>query len=521
MLLSELFDAPELGLRLLHAAEGADRPIGRLVTTDLLEPGNYLNGGELVLTGLVWRRSPADSETFVASVAGRGATTILAGKALLGAIPDDLLEACRRHQVTLVEVPTEVAFADVTEYVAAAGSADTGARLSASLVRQRQLLSAIASGRSLDELAAGISADIGHDCRVITSTGRHVVPGPGELDGQTLDAVTRRFLTAERTPAVADAGGTAYSVFPVGSGLGNRLTAWLLVIDGDHTQWPRDHVEAVQELCAITALDRVRRDEGRLALRPLVVDALGLVESGGPLSEVTTRLRQAGAHSDRPMVVAVAELIPPSPQHHEHLPREDGPTEVAVSVFEDVALTVGPAIVAPGRDGLLVGLLPSSPELPALLRRAFGRLSPGLARARLAVGVSGETTVDALAGAMEEARFAHRVALAGTTPVSVVTSDEVASHVLLLATVPDDVRRTYAHRVLGPVLDHDRRTKADLIATLQEFLACSGSWARTAESLHLHVNTVRYRIERVEQLTGRDLSSLEDRVDVFLALKSL
>jgi hypothetical protein len=125
MLLSELFDAPDLRLHLLHAARGSyDRPIGRLITTDLLEPGNYLNGGELVLTGLVWRRTAADSETFVASVAGRGATTILAGAALLGAIPDDLLEACRRHQVTLVEVPIEVAFADVTEYVAAAGSAD-------------------------------------------------------------------------------------------------------------------------------------------------------------------------------------------------------------------------------------------------------------------------------------------------------------------------------------------------------------------------------------------------------------
>ena len=522
MLLSELLDAPELGLRLLSAAPGApDRPIGRLVTTDLLEPGNYLNGGELVLTGLVWRRSDADSETFVASVAGRGAATILAGKALLGGVPDDLLEACRRHQVTLIEVPTEVAFADVTEHVAAASSADTGARLSASLVRQRQLLSAIASGRSLDELAARISADIGSVCRVITSTGRHVVPGPGELDDETLDAVTRRFLTADRTPAVAHAGGASYSLFPVGSGLGNRLTAWVLVIDGDHTQWPHDHVEAVQELCAIAALDRVRRDEGRLALRPLVADALALVESGAPLTEVTGRLRQAGIQPDQPMVVAVTELVLPPSHHPGQVLREDRPAEAAVTMFEDVALTVGPAVVAPGRDGLLVGLLPSSPELPGLLRRAFGRLSPGLARARLAVGVSGETAIDALAGALEEARFAHRVARAGSTPVSVVTSDEVASHVLLLATVPDDVRRTYTQRVLGPVLEHDRRTRADLIATLQEFLACSGSWSRTAESLHLHVNTVRYRIERVEQLTGRDLSRLEDRVDVFLALKSL
>ncbi len=39
--------------------------------------------------------------------------------------------------------------------------------------------------------------------------------------------------------------------------------------------------------------------------------------------------------------------------------------------------------------------------------------------------------------------------------------------------------------------------------------------------LHLHVNTVRYRIGRVEELTGRDLGRFSDRVDVFLALRSL
>ncbi|TDO59938.1 DNA-binding PucR family transcriptional regulator [Kribbella sp. VKM Ac-2571] len=514
MLLAELLDAPELGLRLMHSAGGTlDRPIGRLVTTDLLEPGRYLSGGEVVLTGLVWRRQAADSEVFVASMAGRGATTILAGKAQLGDVPADLLEACRRHDVTLVEVPIEVAFADVTEYVAAAGSAETGARLSASLVRQRQLLSSIAAGRSLDELAARISAEIGHDCRVLTPTGRHVVPGPSELDAETVDAVTRRFLTADRMPAVAvapkEAGGSPYSLFPVGSGFGNRLTAWVLVIDGDHTTWSRDHVEAVHELSAIAALDRARRDEGRRALRPLVADALALVESGAPQAEVAARLRQAGAHSERPMVVAVTEL------------REDGHGEVALSLLEDVALTVGPAVVAPGRDDLLVAFLPFTPELPEQLRRAFGRLAPGLNRARLTVGISGETSIDALAGALEEARFAQRAARAARAPVSVVTSDEVASHVLLLGTLPDDVRRTYSNRVLGAVLDHDRRTHADLLMTLQAFLACSCSWTRTAEYLHLHVNTVRYRIERVEQLTGRDLSTLEDRVDVFLACKSL
>jgi DNA-binding PucR family transcriptional regulator len=510
VLLSELLETPALGLRLLHAPPGVlDQPVGRVVTTDLLEPGRYLTGGEMVLTGLVWRRSAADSETFVASVAGRGASTVLAGEALLGTVPDDLVEACRRHEVTLVEVPTEVAFADVAEHVAAAESARSGARLSASLVRQRQLLSSLAAGRSLDELAARVSGELEHDCRVLTCTGRHVVPGPGDLDEATVDVLVRRFLTADRLPTVADVDGSPYSLFAVGSGLDNRLTAWLLVAEGDHSRWPRDHLEAVQELCAIAALDRSRRDEGARALRPVAADALALVEGGAPHADVAARLRQAGLDPEHPVTVVVLDLD------------GDGPQEAAMVLLEDVALAVGPPVVAPGSDGRLVGILPAVADLPGRLRAAFARLAPGTGRGRLSVGVSTQARTEAITGALEEARFAHRVAGAGSGPVSVVGSDEVASHVLLLATVPDDVRRTYAHRVLGAVLDHDRRTGGDLIGTLTEFLACSGSWARTAETLHLHVNTVRYRIERVQELTGRDLSRLEDRVDVFLALKSL
>ncbi|MEV4126754.1 helix-turn-helix domain-containing protein [Nocardia sp. NPDC049707] len=59
---------------------------------------------------------------------------------------------------------------------------------------------------------------------------------------------------------------------------------------------------------------------------------------------------------------------------------------------------------------------------------------------------------------------------------------------------------------------------AGLRATLAAFLDNNGSWTKTAEALYLHVNTVHYRIERVEKLTGRDLSSLADRVDVRAAL---
>ena len=49
--------------------------------------------------------------------------------------------------------------------------------------------------------------------------------------------------------------------------------------------------------------------------------------------------------------------------------------------------------------------------------------------------------------------------------------------------------------------------------------ACSGSWNAAAAKMYVHVNTVRYRIRRVEELTGRDLSSLTDQVDFLLALR--
>ena len=69
------------------------------------------------------------------------------------------------------------------------------------------------------------------------------------------------------------------------------------------------------------------------------------------------------------------------------------------------------------------------------------------------------------------------------------------------------------------MIEHDKRYNSQLLATLTAFLDCDGSWVRTAELTHLHLNTVRYRIGRIEELTGRDLGSTADRVDLYLALK--
>jgi len=513
MLLRDLFAVGELRLRFVYEPPGAlDRTVRRVCTTDLLEPSRYLSGDELVISGLMWRRSPADSEVFVRALTERGVAALAAGDALLGSVPEDLVAACRRQELPLIGVPTEVAFADVAEHLMNAVSAERGARLSATVGRQRQLLSAVAAGQSLTELAARVSAETGHLCRVLTATGRQVVAGPTPMNADDVDSVTRAFLTADRLPVVTNGRtDTPHSVFTVGPALENRLTSWLVVVEGNSPEWQPETVEAVGELAAIAALDRVRHDEGLRSVRHITEEALAMADAGGSQVEIGVRLRQAGLEPSAPVVAVVADF-----------PGRPDLLDTARIVLDDLAASFGPPVVATSADRRAIALLPAEdPELTTKIRTILARLAPGVHRARLSVGISAPSAPGALSGALEEARHARRLAELRTGAVSIVTSDEVASYVLLLATVPDDVRRTFATRVLGPVVDYDQRTNAGLLHTLEAFLASSGSWSRAASALHLHVNTVRYRINRIEELTNRDLSHLEDRVDIFLALRSL
>jgi hypothetical protein len=514
MLLRDLLDVPALGLRRISGDDEAwEARVRWVYTTDLPEPGRYLSGGELVVSGLMWRRESADSERFVAALSRAGAVGLAAGDALFGSVPRDVVEACERHGLPLMGVPEDVSFAAVTEHVASEVTAARGARLAATVGRQRQLLAAVASGRGLDEVARQVSGETGLVCRVLTATGRHVVPGPGPLAAPDVDRVTATFLAADRFPAVTrGVGGPAYTVVPVGPALGQRLSSWLVVVEADCERWDPETAEVVGELAAIAALDRTMREEVLRVGRHIAEDAIALVAAGaGAQPETAVRLRQAGLDPQQPIAAVALGL--------------GGRTDLrdaARPVLEDVVSHLGPPVVAAGDDGTATALVPAGdPHFVEILRTALRLLAPGVGRGAVTVGLSEASAVGALSGALDEARYARRLAELRRGAVRVVTSEEVTSHVLLLATVPDDVRRTFTTRVLGPVLEYDAQHRAGLLDTLRVFLDCSGSWSRTAQLLGLHVNTVRYRVGRVEDLTGRDLSRLEDRVDVFLALRSL
>jgi len=77
----------------------------------------------------------------------------------------------------------------------------------------------------------------------------------------------------------------------------------------------------------------------------------------------------------------------------------------------------------------------------------------------------------------------------------------------------------FVRRTLGPLLDYDARRGTELLATLEQYFANGGSLARTREVLHVHVNTVTQRLERISRLLGEDWNTPDRALEVQLALK--
>ena len=77
----------------------------------------------------------------------------------------------------------------------------------------------------------------------------------------------------------------------------------------------------------------------------------------------------------------------------------------------------------------------------------------------------------------------------------------------------------FYRETLGPLLDQDARNNGALIATLEGFFQCNGNLSETARTMHLHRNSLLYRLGRIEELLGRSLEDPELRLSLQIALK--
>lgn len=560
MRLRALLATDSLGLRLLGGEAELDRTVTGVMTTDLRDPSRYLSGGELVLTGLAWRRSSEDSESFVRIVDEAGVAGLAAGEAELGAVPDDLIVACAKHRLPLFAVTEAVAFATITEHIVRQVSTERAGDLAAVVDRHRRLMSAGPAGGGPDAVLDLLHTDLDLRAWVVSPTGRQVAgqDGVGELPPALRTELAAAHLAARRAdrqaPVRTRIDGVPYALFPVGgteaapTGRDALLSDWFLAAAADTSDWPAERLDLLHGVTQLIAAERDRRDAARTVRRRLAKEVLDLVAGGAPPAEVAARLRVAApvllprlgtapywqvvvaalewnddadagtAPTGGPTARALLEEVLADPG----IPgAEAGVDRVAVTHERDEALALLPFPAYPDEDPEQGGHPRAGLRAEELQRAAGGSLASGLGgEGRLTLGFSSLIrSADSLRGAVEEARHARRVAAARTGAVSAAGHEELASHVLLLPFVPDDVRRAFTSRLLDPLHDYDRRHRAELVATLETFLASDGSWTRCANRLHLHVNTLRYRVGRIEQLTGRDLARLEDKLDFFLALR--
>jgi sugar diacid utilization regulator len=169
----------------------------------------------------------------------------------------------------------------------------------------------------------------------------------------------------------------------------------------------------------------------------------------------------------------------------------------------------------PGGDARRPGPVPLATACLAHVERLF----PGAA---LTIGVGGTCRDPAeVAGAYAQARRTVGTLRRLGRHGQVVAFEDLGIHRLLLQ-VPDlEELRSFAREVLGALTAHEARHRSGLARTLAVYLRENGSLQRAARELHVHPNTVTYRLNRVEGITGLDLDRYQDRLMAQVALEIL
>jgi purine catabolism regulator len=294
--------------------------------------------------------------------------------------------------------------------------------------------------------------------------------------------------------------------------------AWLVAIKDGGPLTDFDRL-TLHQAVTIVALELLR---GRVAgdtERRLAGDVLAAIVGGdlaGP--ELARRLEPFG------LADQVAALVVQRPQNGRGAPApiEDA---LATALREEAS----PGLVAsagPLTCALVAGV--AEQELFALAervtRRLHERLGPGVR-----VGVGRPVPGGDARRSFHEGRCAVEALALGVVgaggqngadgSVRLATYKDLGSFQLLLSLQEDEALRLFCDSILGPIEASEGHYGGELMRSLEAFIEENGQWERAARRLYCHRHTLRYRIKRVEELTGRNLGSARDRIEFWLALR--
>jgi sugar diacid utilization regulator len=190
-----------------------------------------------------------------------------------------------------------------------------------------------------------------------------------------------------------------------------------------------------------------------------------------------------------------------------------------------VVRTSYPRALVQGRSDSVVSLLPLGTEpgdhqarghaLGLQVRQTIADWKPGFT---VSVGFSGPTEAPAGVAAAQREVVSVMDSLARFKRWGQVVSVPELGLTGLLAAVTDERLVDYSRRHLGPLMEHDRTRKGSLVATLRAYLE-TGEQQQAATRLRVHPNTLRYRLDRIREISGVDLEDPETRLNLAVALR--
>jgi purine catabolism regulator len=452
-------------------------------------------------------------------------------------IPEPLLEVAAEREFPVFEVPYEVPFIAVTEAAFTQLVNEQYAVLRRALTAQERLERIVLSERGLDALVGALSTLIGAAVVVFDSRGEPLQQHEFRRAVATEVLETLRSEVRERArrrearafmPSLTE--GNQGLALPVasdgaprpgaGGGPGRAPEAWLVAIKDAGPLSDFDRL-TLHQAVTIVALELLRSRVAGDTERRLAGDVLDAIVSGELTgSELARRLGPFGLGE------RVAAIVLGTSGES----RAGAPAALEGALWSALREEASPALVA-SVGPLACALVPGGgdEELFALGERVVAA-AEGELRDHVRVGIGRAVAAVEARRSFHEARCALEALTFGVNGSNegngsaperprVATYKDLGSFQLLLSLQDDEALRLFCDSILGPIEASEGPYGGELMRSLEAFIEENGQWERAARRLYCHRHTLRYRIRRVEELTGRDLGSARDRIEFWLALR--
>jgi purine catabolism regulator len=490
---AELVAVPLLNIRFQAGAEGGSRLVTWAHTSDLPNATEWLAPGDLLMSnGLNLPEDAAGQVTFLDELASAGLSGLAVGDDMHAPpLAAAFLERAEELAFPVLAIPRDVPFVAVSRAVASANSDEEHKRLVQTVQLYEALRGAVSSGRS----GAALLGELGRQlaCRLLLldlATALPVLSAEPDPPSGLADRLVEDLQGRDNVfPAVlrVELNGTSAFALSVPT---RRPTALVALHDGE----PAPDLALLHHAANIAALEveRIHADrEQTLRLGSELLAAM--VEHRIEPASAAQRLGELGIAPESAVLVAFRPSTSAASHNNLH-------HELAQRGLPHLVLW------SPQR---CVVMVPDTEEARIGLRAAVGP--------DVALGVSDPLRrADRARDASREARWAQTAAHHLTRPL--VRYGE-ATPLFLPRTLGE--AEIAADRVLGPILAYDEAHGTELMRSLSVFLEENRSWQRSAELLHVHKQTLVYRMHRVEELTGRDLRSTADVVQLWMGLRAL